>query len=80
MQANANRLTEPEIAHALSKVSGWTVQRGKLHREYRFVNFAGAFSFMASSALVAQELNRYPEWFNAEGVVCVDLGMQEGII
>jgi 4a-hydroxytetrahydrobiopterin dehydratase len=77
MQANANRLNDGEISHALSKIPGWNVQGGKLHREYRFVNFAGAFSFMVSSALIAQELNRYPQWFNAEGIVSIDLGLQD---
>ncbi len=35
-----DKLTATEIADALVALPGWTVQDGKLHREYRFPDFA----------------------------------------
>ena len=67
------KLDESQIAATLSKLPGWSLRDGKLHREYRFVNFVAAFSFMTSVAMVAHELNHHPEWFNVWNTVRVDL-------
>ena len=58
------KLSEAEIASALSKLPGWKVEHGKLHREYVFVDFVAAFAFMCGAALVAQAMDHHPEWFN----------------
>src|SRR5215831_17982350 len=70
--ANA-KLGDDEISRRLSDLTGWTVQAGKLHREYRFADFVAAFGFMASAALVAERMNHHPEWFNVWSTVRVDL-------
>lgn len=67
------RLSESEIAAALSTIPGWKVENGKLHREYKFVDFIAAFSFMAGAALVAQAMDHHPEWFNVWNTVRIDL-------
>lgn len=54
-------------------MTGWTLQGGKLHREYKFADFVEAFGFMASVALVAERMNHHPEWFNVWSTVVVDL-------
>ena len=50
------KLSETEIATALSKLPGWTLAGGKLHREYKFADFIAA-SFtdrvLASPALAS---------------------------
>jgi len=69
----ATKLDEAQIAAAMSKLQGWTLHDGKLHREYEFVNFVAAFSFMTGVALVVQEMNHHPAWFNSWNVVRVDL-------
>ena len=54
-------------------VAGWTLDQGKLHREFRFADFSEAFGFMARVALVAERLNHHPEWFNVWATVRVHL-------
>jgi 4a-hydroxytetrahydrobiopterin dehydratase len=72
-------LSSDDLAVALKNPSlrEWTVQDGKLHREYRFNNFVEAFGFMASAALRAEAMNHHPEWFNVYGRVTVDLSTHD---
>jgi len=67
------KLDTDEIARLLAQLPGWTVEGGKLHREYRFTNFVEAFGVMTSTALVAERMNHHPEWFNVWNTVRVDL-------
>ena len=67
------KLSETEIATALSKLPGWKLEGGKLRREYKFADFVAAFGFMTGAALVAQAMNHHPEWFNVWNTVRVDL-------
>lgn len=71
------KLEADEIARRLTELAGWTVRDGKLHREYRFRDFVGAFGFMASVALVAERMNHHPEWFNVWSTVRVDLATHD---
>ena len=73
MAEQARKLNQSEIDEALQKLPGWTVENGKLHRQYQFKNFVEAFGFMASVALVAESMNHHPEWFNVYHKVVVDL-------
>jgi 4a-hydroxytetrahydrobiopterin dehydratase len=54
------RLNDAEIASAVSKLPGWKVEDGKLHREYAFGDFVAAFAFMSGAALVAQAMDHHP--------------------
>jgi 4a-hydroxytetrahydrobiopterin dehydratase len=67
------KLDTDEVARSLAQLPGWTVEAGKLHREYRFANFVEAFGMMTSVALVAERMNHHPEWFNVWNTVRVDL-------
>ena len=67
------KLSEQEVQAALSSHPGWTVVNGKLHREYKFKDFVQAFGFMTQVALVAEQMNHHPEWFNVYSTVRVDL-------
>jgi 4a-hydroxytetrahydrobiopterin dehydratase len=71
------KLTETEIAMALSDLTAWKVEGGKLHREYKFEDFVAAFGFMTGAALVAQSMDHHPEWFNVWNTVRVDLGTHD---
>ena len=73
MAEQARKLNESEVAEALKSLSGWSVESGKLHKQYQFKNFVDAFGFMASVALVAESMNHHPEWFNVYHKVVVDL-------
>ena len=60
----AQKLTDTEIQQALPKLSGWTVKDSKLHREYKFPDFAHAIGFIATAALGIEKMDHHPEWFN----------------
>ncbi|MFP6641166.1 MAG: 4a-hydroxytetrahydrobiopterin dehydratase [Myxococcota bacterium] len=64
MASRPKALDHEEVAQRLSNRREWTLQEGKLYREFRFGDFSEAFGFMARSALVAESLNHHPEWFN----------------
>jgi 4a-hydroxytetrahydrobiopterin dehydratase len=67
------KLSEAELQSALGHLSGWAIQNGKLHREYKFADFAHAFGFMATAAVNIEKKNHHPEWFNVYNRVVVDL-------
>jgi 4a-hydroxytetrahydrobiopterin dehydratase len=67
------KLNDAEVTAGLTALPGWVLREGKLHREYRFGDFAEAFGFMARCALVAQKQDHHPEWSNVFDRVVVDL-------
>ena len=69
----AKKLTDAQIQENLAQVDGWTIENGKLHKEFQFDNFVSAFGFMTQLALVAESLNHHPEWFNVYNRVAIDL-------
>ena len=71
------KMSDAEIAGALSQAPGWTVKGGKLHRDFQFADFSEAFAFMTRSALAAEQLNHHPEWFNVWNKVSVDLSTHD---
>lgn len=73
----ATKLSDAEISAILAKLPSWSVQNGKLHREYKFNNFLSAFSFMASTAFIIHEIAHHPEWTNLDTVVRVDLSTHD---
>jgi 4a-hydroxytetrahydrobiopterin dehydratase len=70
---SASTLSEAEIEAALERLPGWTIHDQKLHREFKFPDFAHAFGFMAVAALQIEKLNHHPEWLNVYNRVIVDL-------
>ena len=66
-------LSEAELSRAIAALSGWSIENGKLHREFKFPDFVRAFSFMSAVALVAEKRDHHPEWKNVYGKVIVDL-------
>ena len=67
------RATEAEIQDLLAELDAWTIENGKLHREYKFRSFVQAFGFMAQVALLAERAAHHPEWANVYNRVVVDL-------
>ena len=69
----AKKLSDAAIQENLGQLNGWTVEDGKLHKEYQFDTFVTAFGFMTQLALVAESMNHHPEWFNVYNRVTIDL-------
>ncbi|MFS8858289.1 4a-hydroxytetrahydrobiopterin dehydratase [Synechococcus sp. H55.7] len=67
------KLSEAEIQAKLEELPGWSLQEGKLHRQFQFRSFVEAFGWMSSVALVAESMGHHPEWTNVYNRVRVDL-------
>lgn len=57
----------------LRQLDGWTIENGKLHREFKFASFVEAFGFMSSLALVSEASGHHPEWLNVYNRVTINL-------
>lgn len=67
------RLTEEQISTELSGLQGWSVVKGKLHKDFVFDDFIEAFGFMCKAAIHIEKMNHHPEWFNVYNKISVDL-------
>ena len=57
VMARVEKLSEDGLRNELGTLDGWSLQNGKLHREFQFQDFNEAFGFMTRVAL----LTRPPE-------------------
>jgi len=73
----AKKMNEAEITAGVAALDGWTVQNGKLHREYKFADFPHAFGFMATAAPMIEKMDHHPEWSNVYSRVTVDLNTHD---
>ena len=73
------KLSPQDRAQALSEVSHWSevANRDAIQRSLRFTNFNQAWGFMARVALVAEQLNHHPEWFNVYNQVDITLSTHD---
>ncbi len=71
------RLSDDEIRTTMATLPGWSVEAGKLHRQFQFADFSEAFAFMTRAAMVAEQMNHHPEWFNVWNKVVVDLSTHD---
>ncbi len=74
----AKKLDQDTINEALSALNAslntaWQIKEGKLHKAFKFSNFADAFSFMTRVAFYAEQLDHHPEWFNVYNKVEINL-------
>lgn len=75
--AKVNKLGDEDIKRRLGELDGWTLDDGKLFREFKFPRFVEAFGFMSSVALLAESQNHHPEWFNVYNKVRIHLTTHE---
>ncbi|MCB8944420.1 MAG: 4a-hydroxytetrahydrobiopterin dehydratase [Ardenticatenaceae bacterium] len=68
-----HKLSEKELADALTDLPGWQVKEGKLHKTYKFGSFAQAVGWMMSVAIHADKMDHHPEWSNVYNRVQVNL-------
>ncbi len=71
------KLSDLEIQENLAQLSGWNIENGKLHKNFKFQSFVEAFGFMTKAALAAEAMNHHPEWFNVYNKVTVDLSTHD---
>lgn len=71
--ARPPKLDPQEIESALAGLPGWSLEKGKLHRELRFADFSAAFGFMTRVALAAEAADHHPDWSNVWNRVTIDL-------
>jgi len=65
--------SDSDISAGLAGLPGWTVEHGKLHRAYKFPDFAHAMGFMATATPLIERLNHHPEWANVYNCVTIHL-------
>lgn len=68
-------LTNEEVLAGLGTLDGWEVSEAgdRIRCEFGFPDFARAFGFMTSVAIVAEKLDHHPEWSNVHGNVTIEL-------
>ncbi len=71
------KLDDGEIVQALADLGEWTIDGGKLLREFSFADFSQAFGFMTRVALVAESMDHHPEWSNVYNRVRIHLTTHE---
>jgi 4a-hydroxytetrahydrobiopterin dehydratase len=72
-----HKLNEQVLNTRLQQLSGWEIRNQKLHREFKFVDFAHAFGFMSTAAVLIEKMNHHPEWLNVYNRLSIDLTTHE---
>ena len=69
------RLTPDAAAEALATLDGWESARdgAAIAKTFRFADFASAFGWMSTAAILAEKADHHPEWFNVYNRVEVTL-------
>jgi 4a-hydroxytetrahydrobiopterin dehydratase len=73
----AEKLTSDDVRKRLKSLDDWSLEDGKLRRDFKFPDFVRAFGFMTSAAIEAEKLNHHPEWSNVYNKVTVHLVTHE---
>lgn len=69
--------TQEQIQAGLKDLPGWTLKEEKLHRELKFKNFVQAWGFMTQVAMLAEQMDHHPEWWNVYNRVEINLTTHE---
>lgn len=64
---------EPLVANGWAEVDG----RDAITKTFAFKNFIEAFGWMTRTALIAEQMNHHPEWFNVYNRVEVTLSTHD---
>lgn len=68
-----DKLDAEEVVNRISELHDWSLDDGKLRRDFKFANFVEAMGFMTRAAIEAEKMNHHPEWFNVYNKVTVHL-------
>ena len=60
------KLDDAQRGALLARFPEWTHEPGRdaITRQFKFADFAQAFGFMASVAIIAEKMDHHPEWSN----------------
>ena len=70
-------LQDEELKELSVKIPRWEVKSKQLQREFLFVNFIEAFSFMTKVALICEKYNHHPNWENVYSKVIIKLSTHD---
>ena len=62
--AERRKLADAEVQSEIAHLPGWATRDQKLYKLFRFEDFAHAFGFMATAAVLIEKMNHHPEWSN----------------
>jgi 4a-hydroxytetrahydrobiopterin dehydratase len=73
------RLTDAQTANALESLNGWKLVEGRsaIAKRFQFADFNAAWGFMSRVALLAEQQNHHPEWFNVWNKVEITLSTHD---
>ena len=72
-----SRLTDNEIDFNLTTLKGWSLDDGRIVKQFTFKNFKEAFAAMTTIADIAEKLNHHPHWFNAYNQLNIKLSTEK---
>ncbi|MDE1869697.1 MAG: 4a-hydroxytetrahydrobiopterin dehydratase [Candidatus Micrarchaeota archaeon] len=67
------RLDNSQIGQELKSLEGWSAEKGRLHKEFKFETFEDAIRFIDKVAIVASSINHHPEINNVYNKVTLNL-------
>lgn len=75
----AGKLDEAARKAIPQRLPEWKMADGRdaIARSFKFKDFNAAFGFMTRAALVAEQMNHHPEWFNVWNRVDVTLSTHD---
>ncbi len=71
------QLSTQDLRAGLKELPAWGIKEDKLHRDLKFKNFVQTWGFMTQVAMLAEQMDHHPEWFNVYNKVSIDLTTHE---
>ncbi|MBN2512597.1 MAG: 4a-hydroxytetrahydrobiopterin dehydratase [Sedimentisphaerales bacterium] len=73
-KSGGSPLPDSSIKELLCRLNnGWAVENGRLHKTYRFKNFAQALAFTNKVGALAEQQQHHPDIFLSWGKVIIEL-------
>lgn len=75
MSERPKKLSDADLKLSLDGLDGWSLEESgdAIHREFLLRDFSEAWAFMNRAALLAEQMDHHPEWFNVYNKVKVRL-------
>lgn len=75
----AQKLDETARNTVAARLPEWQMAEGRdaIQKTFKFKDFNAAFGFMTRAALIAEQMNHHPEWFNVWNRVDVTLSTHD---